>query len=70
MLGDAGIHARVGDAHWNRTRDAILDGIARGSLADGLVAGVRACGDVLAAHFPPEAGDTNEIPDRLIVRAR
>src|SRR5206468_3238135 len=52
VLGDAGIHAKVGDEHWQRTRDAILGGIARGSLADGLVEGVRACGQELAAHFP------------------
>jgi putative membrane protein len=70
VLGDSGIHARVGDAHWKQTRDAILDGIERGSLADGLGAGVRACGDVLAEHFPARADDTNEIPDRLVVRAR
>jgi putative membrane protein len=70
VLGDAGIHARVGDAHWQRTRDAILDGVARGSVADGLVAGVRACGEVLAEHFPAQRGDLNELPDRLIVRAR
>lgn len=70
VLGDAGIHAKVGDAHWERTRDAVLEGIVRGSLADGLVAGVRACGDVLAEHFPRTPGNENEIADRLIVRTR
>ena len=70
VLGDAGVHARVGDAHWQRTKDAVLAGVAKGAVADGIVAGVRACGEVLAEHFPRAAGDTNEIPDRLIVRSR
>jgi putative membrane protein len=70
VLGDAGIHAKVGNAHWKRTSDAVLDGIRRGSPADGLGAGVRACGEVLAEHFPRTPGDRNEIVDRLIVRKR
>ena len=70
ILGDTGIHAKVGDAHWERTKDAVLEGVRRGSLADGLAAGIRACGDVLAEHFPRKPDDRNEIADRLIVRAR
>jgi putative membrane protein len=70
VLGDAGIHAKVGDAHWERTKDAVLEGVARGSVAEGLAAGIRACGDVLAEHFPRQPGDQNEIVDRLIVRRR
>ena len=70
VLGDSGIHAKVGDEHWKRTRDAVLAGIARGSVRDGLVDGVRACGAILAEHFPVRPGDTNEIQDRVIVRAR
>lgn len=70
VLGDVGIHAKVGDDHWQKTRDAILAGIARGALADGIVAGVKACGDVLAEHFPASSKSANELEDRLIVRAR
>lgn len=68
VLGDAGIHAKVGDAQWARTRDAVLAGIRRHDLAAGLVDGVRECGEVLALHFPVGANDHNEIPDRLVVR--
>ena len=68
VLGDAGIHARVGDAHWTATTEAVLDGVARGSLRDGLVAGIERCGAVLAAHFPARPDDRNELPDRLVVR--
>jgi putative membrane protein len=68
VLGDAGIHAKVGDDHWTGTAKAVLDGIAAGSLRDGLLAGIERCGAVLAEHFPAQRHDVNELPDRLIVR--
>jgi len=68
VLGDSGIHAKVGDAHWEATREAVLAGIARGSLRDGLLDGVRACGRELERWFPAEPGQRNEVPDRLTVR--
>ena len=68
VLGDAGIHGKVGDEHWTETTRAVLDGIARGSLRDGLVAGIERCGAVLAQHFPARPGDRNELADRLVVR--
>jgi len=68
VLGDKGIHAEVGDAHWARARDLLLDGAAQGRLCNGLVAAVEECGRVLAEHFPPRADDTNELPDRLVIR--
>ncbi len=69
VMGDVGIDARVEPREWERTRDLVLSGIARGSLAEGLVEGVRAAGHVLHAHFPAGEGDRNEVPDRMIVRA-
>jgi putative membrane protein len=68
VLGDAGIHARVGDGHWTATTKAVLDGIAKGSLRDGLLAGIGRCADVLAEHFPAQRDDVNELEDRVIVR--
>lgn len=70
VLGDEGIHLKAGDDLWKRTRDAILDGIARNRLDEGLAAGVRACGEVLAVHDPSDGAHANEVEDRLIVRAR
>jgi uncharacterized membrane protein len=70
VLGDEGIAAKVSPEHWETTKDAVLDGIRRGSLRDGLVEGIRRCEAVLAQHHPWTAGDRNEIPDRLVVRER
>ncbi len=69
VLGDVGIHAKVGDAHWESTKTLILDGIRRGRVETGLVEGIRSTGAVLTQHFPWLHGDRNEIPDRVVVRA-
>ena len=68
VLGDEGIHARVGDSHWTATTKAVLDGIERDSLRDGLLTGIARCADVLAAHFPAQRDDVNELEDRVVVR--
>jgi len=68
ILADEGIDAKVDAEFWADTDDAILQGIRRGSLRDGLVAGIRRAGELLAEQFPWQAGDRNEIPDRVIVR--
>jgi putative membrane protein len=68
VLGDAGIHAKVGDEHWNATRTAILEKVRSGHVDEGLVDGIRASGAVLAQHFPWTEGDRNELPDRVVVR--
>jgi putative membrane protein len=68
VLADEGIAARVEPEHWTRTNELVLEGIRRGSLRDGLLAGIRSAGEVLAQHFPVTSGDRNELPDRVIVR--
>lgn len=68
VFADKGINEKLDSGHWVATDRAILDGIRRGSLRDGLIAGIRSAADVLAEHFPWEEGDRNEVPDRVIVR--
>ena len=68
ILADKGIDAKVDADFWAGTDDAILDGIRRGSLRDGLVAGIHCAGERLSELFPWQEGDRNEIPDRVIVR--
>jgi putative membrane protein len=67
VLGDAGIHARMGDAEWQKAVGALVAGVRRGAPADGFVAAIGLVGDRLAEHFPPQPGDaaTNELPDGL-----
>ena len=44
----------------------MLEQIKRGCIAEGMAAGVRDVGEVLAQQFPRDEDDQNELPDRLI----
>jgi putative membrane protein len=68
VMADEGIDSRVDATFWADTDELVLDGIRKGSLREGLVAGIRKAGERLAGDFPWTAGDRNEIPDRVIVR--
>lgn len=58
---------KVTDEHtWGEAMAALLADVREGRPGDGIVAAVGQVGTVLAEHFPRTAGDTNEIPDKLI----
>ena len=65
VLGDEGIHAAAGSDFWHTALARIREALARGSLTDGLVTGIAAVGDELAARFPHRAGAQNEISDDI-----
>lgn len=64
VLADRGIHARVAEGTWDGVVARIVEGIRRGQADDGLVEGLRLCGEILARHVPPQPNDSNELPDR------
>jgi putative membrane protein len=66
IVADTAIDAKVKEDFWREIVDKLTSEIGEGRLADGLVHAVKACGDALAAHFPPLAGDANELPDKLV----
>jgi putative membrane protein len=68
VLGDKGIHEKMGDPHWSEVRDQIIRGIRQGQAAQGICAAVEICGRALARHFPRPPDDINELPDEVIDR--
>lgn len=67
VLGDRGIHRRMGDAEWNRAVEALVAGMRRDAPGDGFVDAIGIVGTRLAEHFPRREGEAvpNELPDRL-----
>jgi len=67
VIGDRGIHQRMGDAEWQRAVDALVDGMRRGAPGEGFEAAIDRVGAKLAEHFPRQGGQevTNELPDAL-----
>lgn len=68
VIGDQGIHAKMGQQQWDEVRDLILQGIRKGDACGGICAGIERCGKVLAEHFPPRHDDINELSDTIIHR--
>jgi len=64
VLGDAGIHAKVGQEFWDCVAGKMSGHFKKGEFTEGLVAGIEEAGRELAAHFPYDAAtDVNELPD-------
>lgn len=66
IVADEAITDKVADEVWGEAMAAMLAEIKQGRIAAGMATAVEQAGIVLAEHFPPEAGDRNELPDRLI----
>lgn len=66
IVADEPIALRVPAEVWGEAMVDMLAEVSRGRIAEGLAAGVRDVGLVLAEHFPREEHDENELPDRLI----
>jgi uncharacterized membrane protein len=68
IVADRGISAKVDGRTWELICGEMQREFALGRFQQGLVLGIRAIGDVLAAHFPAGAGgNPNELPDRPVV---
>lgn len=66
IVADLPIAEKVPAEVWGEAMADMLAEIKRGRIGDGMAAGVRDVGNVLAEHFPRADDDTNELPDRLI----
>ncbi len=67
VLGDRGIHARMGD-DWDRAVATLTAGMAAGDPARGFVDAIAICGARLAEHFPRDPGarpPPNELEDAI-----
>jgi uncharacterized membrane protein len=68
IVGDEGIHARVGDGYWNGLRDLMVERLREGRARDALGEAVAEVGRTLRAQFPRRPDDTNELSDQVSTR--
>ncbi|WP_324807058.1 hypothetical protein SH584_11045 [Sphingomonas sp. LY29] len=66
IVADEAITSVTNADTWGEAMAALLAEVKQGRPADGIVAAIGLIGEVLAQHFPKTAGDSNEIPDKLI----
>lgn len=67
VIGDEGIHSRVGDDYWRTLVEAIVGHLASERPRDGFVHAVGEVGLVLARHFPRRPDDRDELENRVSI---
>ena len=66
VLGDSGIHERVGQEFWDTVVAAVSEKFRGGDFTGGLVKGIEKVGEQLATHFPyDQATDKNELSNEV-----
>jgi uncharacterized membrane protein len=66
IVGDQGIHAKCGQTFWEEVRDAMAGALKEGRYTDAVILAVEKVGALLSKHFPPEPGDSNELPNKVL----
>jgi uncharacterized membrane protein len=66
IIGDEGIHKKVGQEFWEKLVAAMAEDFKRGDFNSGLQKGIGEAGRSLAEHFPYQgAKDVNELTDDI-----
>lgn len=65
LIGDLGIHEKVGNEFWNSVRDHVIEDFSKGQFAKGLAQGILEAGEQLKKHFPYQKDDINELSDDI-----
>jgi uncharacterized membrane protein len=67
ILGDKGIHEKVGQEYWNDEVRKMMRYFRQHNLAEGLCACINDIGEALHLYFPYDRDtDKNELPDEIV----
>jgi uncharacterized membrane protein len=67
VIGDRGIHERVGEAYWQRLVAAVMSDFREKHPRDGFIHAISELGDVLRQHFPRRPDDVDELSNEVSV---
>lgn len=65
VIGDEGIHTKVGIDFWNAVKEEIIETIKKNNINDGIIRGVEVVGKQLSKHFPPSIENPNELSNEV-----
>jgi putative membrane protein len=68
ILADRGINEKVEPGTWDEVANTLTTGIKNGIACDAFCKAIARCGEILAAHFPRQADDKDELPNRLVTK--
>jgi len=63
VIGDRGIHERVGEAYWQGLVAAVRERMSQQQARGALIHAIAEVGRELGRHFPRRPGDKNELSD-------
>jgi putative membrane protein len=64
IVADKGIASKVPSDYWHTPHGMIVKGIRENRHAEGIIEAIEMIAVELAAHFPRQSDDINELPDR------
>ena len=67
ILADHGIYSKIGQETLDRYAKNVAEGIKKDLACNALCQAIQDTGKLLSTHFPTFAGDTNELPDAVII---
>jgi uncharacterized membrane protein len=67
VIGDQGIHERVGEDYWRRVVAVVTDHFRSERPRDGFLHAIGDVGEMLARHFPRRPDDRNGLSDEVSI---
>jgi putative membrane protein len=65
IVADRGITDKVDQKVWQGAIDALISHMREDRIAEGFLVALEQCASVLAEHFPADASQSNDLPDRI-----
>lgn len=65
IIGDIGIHQKVGDTFWQNIRNGVQAKFQQGDFTGGVILGIENIAEELSKYFPPRAENHNELSDDI-----
>lgn len=65
IIGDTGIHEKVGHDFWDHSKDLMLFHFKKDNFVEGIKEAVLSCGEALKKYFPYNSNDSNELSNDI-----
>lgn len=65
ILGDSGIHEKVGNDFWNEVSARMIEQFKKDKIKEGIIQSIIYVGEKLKTYFPRKHNDENELPNKV-----
>jgi len=70
IIGDEGIHKKLGSEYWNKMADKLISDFRANRKAEALAAVILDCGRQIGTFFPRSEDDSNELSNEISFKKR